>query len=173
VLHAVSLGLVLFVTWLLLSGFFEPLLLSLGVASSVAVVWIAHRMDVVDHEGHPVHLGARVIAYWPWLMGEIVKANIDVAKRIVDPRLPIQPSVFWTKTSQKSELGQVIYANSITLTPGTVSVRVVDGSILVHALTDQAAADVEQGGMDRRVTALENAPEDVPENAPENARGER
>jgi len=156
VLHAISLGLVLFATWLLLSGFFEPLLLTFGVASCLLVVWIAHRMDVVDREGHPIHLGIRIVGYWIWLIGEIIKANIDVARRIVDPKLPIQPNVFWTKVSQKSELGQVIYANSITLTPGTISMRVTDGSILVHALTTESAAGVEQGDMDRRVTALEN-----------------
>ena len=155
-LHAISLGLVLFVTWLLLSGFFEPLLITFGVATCVTVVWIARRMDLVDHEGHPIHLGPRIIVYWLWLIGEIIKSNIDVAKRIIDPRLPIQPTLFWTKTSQQSELGQVIYANSITLTPGTVSVRVVGDSILVHALSAESAAGVAQGDMDRRVSALKS-----------------
>ena len=155
-LHAISLGLVLFVTWLLLSGFFEPLLIAFGIATCVTVVWIARRMDVVDHEGHPIHLGPRIVVYWLWLIGEIIKSNIDVAKRIIDPRLPIQPTLFWTKASQQSELGQVIYANSITLTPGTVSVRVSDGSILVHALSAESAAGVEQGDMDRRVSSLKS-----------------
>jgi multicomponent Na+:H+ antiporter subunit E len=158
VLHAVSLGLVLFITWLLFSGFFEPLLLAFGVVSCLLVVWIAHRMDMIDREGQPIHLGLRIVTYWFWLIGEIVKANVDVARRIIDPKLPIQPNVFWTKASQHSELGQVIYANSITLTPGTISMRVADGSILVHALTAESAAGVEQGDMDRRVAALENAP---------------
>jgi multicomponent Na+:H+ antiporter subunit E len=155
VLHAISLGLVLFATWLLLSGYFEPLLLTFGVASCLVVVWVAHRMDVVDREGHPIHLGLRMIGYWLWLAVEIVKANIDVAKCIVDPRLHIRPNLFWTKASQHSELGQVIYANSITLTPGTITMRVTGGRILVHALTTEAAAGVETGDMDRRVSALE------------------
>ncbi len=154
VLHAISLGLVLFATWLLLSGFFEPLLITFGVATCVIVVWIARRMDLVDHEGHPIHLGPRIFVYWLWLIGEIVKSNIDVAKRIIDPRLPIKPTLFWTKASQQSELGQVIYANSITLTPGTISVRVADGSVLVHALSAESAAGIAQGDMDRRVSAL-------------------
>lgn len=157
-LHAISLGLVLFGTWLLLSGYFEPLLLAFGVISCLAVVWIAHRMDLVDREGHPIHLGPRMFGYWFWLAAEIVKSNIDVARIIVDPRLPIGPKLFWTKASQPSELGQVIYANSITLTPGTVSVRVTGGKILVHALTAQSAAGVETGDMDRRVSALEGGP---------------
>ena len=81
-LHALSLGLVLFCLWLLLSGFFVTLLLSLGVVSVAFVVWIAHRMDVIDHEGHPTHLTIRALLYWPWLIVEIIKANIDVAGAI-------------------------------------------------------------------------------------------
>ena len=153
--HAVSLGLVLFATWLMLSGFFEALLLTFGIASCVLVVWIAHRMDVVDHEGQPVHLGIRIAGYWLWLIVEIVKASIDVARRIVDPKLPIQPNTFWTKASQQTELGQVIYANSITLTPGTITVDIEADEFIVYALT-QSAADGCPGSLERRVAkALE------------------
>ena len=153
--HAISLGLVLFGTWLLFSGIYEPLLLVLGAASCILIVGIAHRMDVVDHEGHPIHLGWRAIGYWVWLIKEIIKSNIDVAKRILDPKLPIDPVLITVKASQPSELGQVVYANSITLTPGTVSIRVNDNTILVHALSTGLAGDLETGEMDRRVTAID------------------
>ncbi len=153
-LHSISLGLVLFGVWLLLSGFFEPLLLGLGVLSCVIVVSIAHRMDVIDREGVPIHLGWRIVAYWVWLAIEIVKANLDVARRILDPKLPIHPVLVRVKASQASELGQVIYANSITLTPGTVSLQVAGGEILVHAIAREMAEDLEGGEMDRRVTAV-------------------
>jgi len=155
VLHAVSLGLVLFGTWLLISGIFTPLLMGLGAVSCLAVVGIAHRMDVVDREGQPIHLGLRAVSYWMWLAVEIVKANIDVARRILDPKMPIDPVMVTVKTSQSSELGLVIHANSITLTPGTVSIRVTDDSILVHAITREMAEDAQSGAMDRRVTAME------------------
>ena len=154
-LHAVSLGLVLAILWLLLSGHFEPLLLGLGVVSVVTVVAVAHRMDVIDHEGHPVHLTWRAILYWPWLLWEIVKANIDVAKAIVRGEMPIEPTVMNVKCTQKSELGQVIYANSITLTPGTVTIAVLGDTLHVHALTPGAREGLETGEMDRRVTAVE------------------
>ena len=153
-LHSISLGLVLFGVWLLLSGIFEPLLLGLGVQSCVIVVLIANRMDLIDHEGHPIHLGWRILTYWVWLTGEIVKASLDVARRILDPKLPIHPLLVRVKASQASELGQVIYANSITLTPGTVSMRVAGGEILVHAIARAVAEDLERGEMDRRVTAV-------------------
>ena len=157
-LHAVSLGVLLALIWLTLSGYLEPLLLTFGIISCVSVVLIAHRMNVIDHEGHPVHLGWRIVAYWPWLIWEIVKSNIDVARRILDPALPISPCMVRVKTTQGSDLAQVIYANSITLTPGTVSIVVEDDSILVHAVAKELADDLETGEMDRRVTAVETRP---------------
>ena len=157
-LHALSLGLVLFCLWLLLSGFFQTLLISLGVASVVSVVWIAHRMDVIDHEGHPIHLTMRAFLYWPWLIVEIIKANIDVARVILRRKMPINPSLVEVKSTQETELGQVVYANSITLTPGTVTIAIDKDIMTVHALTGGAAEDLESGKMDRRVTALEAHP---------------
>ncbi len=154
-LHALSLGLVLYCLWLLLSGYFQALLLTLGAVSVIAIVWIAHRMDVIDHEGHPIHLTARAFLYWPWLIGEIVKSNIDVAKVIMRRKMPISPSVIELKSSQETELGQVIYANSITLTPGTVTVAIDRDILAVHALTREAAEGLQTGDMDRRVTAME------------------
>ena len=158
-LHSISLGLLLFGVWLLLSGIFEPLLLGLGVVSCLVVVLIAHRMDVIDREGHPIHLGWRIVPYWFWLALEIVKSNIDVARRILDPKLPIHPVLIRLPASQKSELGLVIYANSITLTPGTVSVQVEVGEILVHAIAEEPAEALRQGDMDRRVSAAEGPAE--------------
>jgi multicomponent Na+:H+ antiporter subunit E len=155
VLHAVSLGLVLYGAWLLMSGHFEPLLLGLGVVSCVVVVLVCRRMDVVDREGHPVHLTWAAIAYWPWLLWEILKANWDVTKRALHPSLPISPTIVRVKASQRSDVGQVIYANSITLTPGTISVEVGGGEILVHALTREGAESLEGGDMDRRCARVD------------------
>ncbi|MFQ5766006.1 MAG: Na+/H+ antiporter subunit E [Rhodospirillales bacterium] len=157
-LHALSMGLVLFGLWLALSGYFQFLLLSLGVGSVVAVIWIAHRMDVIDHEGHPIHLTVRAFLYWPWLIKEIVKANLDVARAVVRREMPINPTVIEVKSSQETELGQVIYANSITLTPGTVTIGIDRDIMAVHALTRSAAEGLQTGEMDRRVTAMEAHP---------------
>lgn len=148
-------GILLFLTWLLLSGYFQPFLLSLGVASCVLVVFIALRMDVADREAHPIHLSLRIIGYWFWLLKEIWLAAIDVTKRVLSPKPDISPVLIELQTSQKTELGQVIYANSITLTPGTFTIRVFDNQILVHALSREAAAALAEGEMDRRVTNVE------------------
>ena len=154
-IHAISLGVVLAIVWLLLSGHFEPLILTLGLASCVVVVAITRRMDLIDREGHPIQLTRRAVGYWLWLGGEIVKANIDVARRVLAPKMAISPTMVRLASSQKSDLGLVIYANSITLTPGTISVDVEPGEILVHALSRDAARGLEGGDMDRRVSQVE------------------
>lgn len=158
-LHNFSLGLVLFATWLLLSGHFEPLLIGLGIVSVLLVLYISHRMDVIDREGHPIHLGPRVFTYFPWLIWEIIKANIDVTRIILKRDMPISPTLFYVKGSQQSELGQVIYGNSITLTPGTITVDIVDGQLEIHALTRAAADELEKGEMDMRATRMEGMKE--------------
>ncbi len=154
--HVLSLIGVLSALWLLLSGHFaDPVLLALGAASVAFVVFIAHRMDVVDHEGHPIQLSPRAVRYFPWLLWEIVKANIDVAKIILRRRMPLSLCVFTTQGRQHSELGLTIYANSITLTPGTVTISVDGECLTVHALTAAAAAGVGTDEMNHRVAGLE------------------
>jgi multicomponent Na+:H+ antiporter subunit E len=152
--RALSLWIVLFATWLMLSGHFTALLISLGIASCALVVAITMKMEVVDREGHPLDLTMRAPLFWLWLLGEIIKANIDVTRRVLSPGLPVSPTLIHLRASQKSDLGLVIYANSITLTPGTVSVTVAPGRILVHALSREAAEELAAGDMDRRVTRM-------------------
>jgi multicomponent Na+:H+ antiporter subunit E len=153
-LRSLGLFVVLAILWWLLSGFFEPLLLGFGLFSCALVVLIGWRMDVIDHEGHPVELGLRALTYFPWLTLEIIKSNIDVAKRICRAEPDISPQLFRTPASQASELGQVIYANSITLTPGTISLQIEGRRVLVHSLSRDGREGVESGEMDRRVTAM-------------------
>ncbi len=157
-LRALGLWLFCFGLWLLLSGYFDaPLLLMFGVLSCTLVVFIAWCIEKLDPEGQPLHpkIGPQIILYWPWLLWQIVLANLDVAKRILDPRLPISPTMITLKPTQHSEMGQVIYANSITLTPGTVTTSLSEGVLEVHALTREAAESLREGDMDRRVAALE------------------
>lgn len=154
-MYRLSTIVVLFVFWLLLSGYFEPFLMAAGAASAIAVVWLAHRMNVIDREGHPIHLGWRALLYWPWLVKEMVKSAWDVSRIILHPRLPISPEIVRVKPTQKTAVGVVIYANSITLTPGTISVEVGMDEIVVHALTHAGAQGLAEGDMDRRVSRFE------------------
>jgi len=150
-----SLILVLTAVWLLLSGHYDPLFYFLGAVSVAVSVWVSARMRVVDHEGHPVQIAGRVFIYFPWLFKEIIKSNIDVARRVLSPSLPIDPRVITVRASQKTAVGRTIYANSITLTPGTVTIDVRGADLEVHALTRDSAAGVQSGEMDAHVTRFE------------------
>jgi len=154
--HVAGSLLVLYALWLLLSGHGETWLLALGALSALGVLLFSLRMEVVDHESYPLHLHpVRVVRYWGWLLAEIVRSGIAVTRSILDPALPISPTVVRVRTSGRSPLGRVVYANSITLTPGTVSIDVTEGEIEVHALTREFAQDLEGGEMDRRIRGLE------------------
>ena len=154
-IYGVSLTACLFAFWLLLSGHFEPLLIAAGIGSAVAVALFARRMKVLDGEGHPIHLSLRALGYCPWLAKEIVKSAWTVSGIILDPRLPISPTLVRFKPSQRSIVGLVAHANSITLTPGTITVEAEGGEFLVHGLTQAAAEGCKDSEMDRRVSRFE------------------
>ena len=156
--HSISLFVSLYLFWLMLSGFFTPFLLSAGVGSALAVVWFARRMDVVDHEGHPIHLGPKALLYWPWLLKEIVKSAWHVSKIILHQKLPISPTLVRFKPTQRTDVGLVIHAQSITLTPGTITIEAGPNEFLVHGLTRSGAEGVIDSEMDRRATACEGRP---------------
>ena len=153
IIKALLLFVFYFVIWLLLSGHYDPLLLTLGVLSCITCLYVTWKAKFIDEEGLPLHLLIRLPIYILWLFKEIIKANIDTAKIIIinNP----DPQNFRVKSSQKTEAGKVTYANSITLTPGTVT-TVLDGDILeVHALSSDMADDVKSGVMDKKVSWLE------------------
>jgi len=152
--HFIGLAIVLMGAWVLWSWHFTPLLLSFGVVSCIIVLLIARSMGVVDREGAPVDLPPGLLIYLPWLFWEIAKANVDVARIVLHPRLPISPQLIQVRAGQDDDVGRVIYANSITLTPGTVTIDTEGELITVHALTKEAADGVLSGDMDRRVPRL-------------------
>ena len=122
---------------------------------ALAVVWFARRMDVVDHQGQRVYVTSAIFSYWPWLLKEVVVSAWRVSRIILDPKLPISPTLVRFKPGQKTPLGLVMHATSITLTPGTISVEADADEFLVHGLTRESALGVIDSEMDRRVTACE------------------
>ena len=157
VLRNIFLFTVLFAAWLLMSGHYTPLLVGLGVLSCALATVMADRIGGSDEEGLPLHIMARLPAYLVWLLKEIVMSNIATGRLILFGRA--RPGLFTTQASQSTSGGVVTYANSITLTPGTVTIEVEEKggrtAFLVHAVDQPFADDVESGEMDRRVTALE------------------
>lgn len=150
-------GLVVALTlfWLVLSGHYTLLLLLLGAGSVALVAWIAHRMEIVDHE-QPLHMSIGLPSYVLWLAGEIGKAALTVARLVWTPHLVLRPSVDKVPADGMTPLTQVIYANSITLTPGTLSIAVDDESILVHSLQTSGIAALHEGAMRGRAHRLES-----------------
>ena len=154
--------LILFTTlmagWLLMSGIYNVLLIAFGIASCLLCTWLSLRIGATDREGLPTHLFARLPAYLVWLIGEIVSSNIATAKIIL--RGTSDPEIFEVSANQSTAAGLANYANSITLTPGTVTVDIDEAKtgssrFLVHALHPQFGDDVRSGDMDQRNCALE------------------
>lgn len=143
-----SFAVLLIVFWIFLSGHLQPLLLGLGAASVALTVYLSHRMNVIDHESYPVHHLLNFPGFFVYILKEIVKANVDVVARVLGwKKAPVSPQLIEIPQSQKSDLGAVIYANSITLTPGTVTIRLSEDKLTVHALSEEAASELAGGAM--------------------------
>lgn len=143
--------------WLLMSGIYTPLILFLGAISVIFVLYLTRRMDALDEDVFEFKLKRKHFSYWSWLAKEIFKANIDVSKVILSPKMNLSPRLVRVPLSQSNELATVIYANSITLTPGTVSVDIEGDEIIVHALTQGLMDGLTEGDMDQRVNYLEKS----------------
>lgn len=159
--HLLSLFVVLFAFWLLLSGTLELKFVIYGVLTSVAVAWITYPLLLVSAAGAERRYFIlsinpfKLINYFFWLMYQLVMANIDVVSSTVRPELSINPGVCRFRFVSENPLAEVVLANSITLTPGTVTMNVTDDGIYeVHALTDNAAEGLLAGGMQKKVAWL-------------------
>jgi multicomponent Na+:H+ antiporter subunit E len=147
-------GIFLAVFWIALSGHYTPLLLSLGALSVVASIWVVYRMDRVDGEPNELMPTAGLFGYLFWLLWCVIKSNIDVARRIWAPSLPVNPVWVRLETEVETPLEKTLYANSITLTPGTLTTDVREDHFLIHALTQEAVDELREGEMQRRIRRL-------------------
>ncbi|WP_428819128.1 Na+/H+ antiporter subunit E [Microbulbifer sp. MCCC 1A16149] len=156
--YTFSLFAVLAFIWLANSGLYSPLILFFGLLSVLFVILIARRMKVVDGESLPLHLWSSLPGYYLWLLRKIITSNLEVVGCIwgslLPGRKPITPVSKYIPTVLRTDLGKVLYANSITLTPGTVSIDVGKDSILVHALTQDGLQELERGEMEQRIHKL-------------------
>ncbi len=138
--YALILGVTLAAYWLTLSGYFhKPLILFFGVMSVLFTLGLSARMKILDKETVPYVYIPKTLSYFVWLFNEVVKANVAVAKAVLSPELKISPSMIKVPTHQDTDIGKTMFANSITLTPGTVSVDMEEDGVLVHALLAEMA----------------------------------
>ena len=144
---------ILFSLWLLMSGHYNVLIVSLGIISCAFCVYVSKRGKLIDDEGLPIFFMPRLLNYLIWLFKEILKSNLSTAKVIINGK--VEPETFTVKTSQVTDVAQVTYANSITLTPGTVTTKIQKGVFEVHALNSDFGNDVRTNEMDKKVTWLE------------------
>lgn len=154
-MRACLLFVVLMTFWVILSGETAPFLIGAGIFTCAFATWISHRLEVVGDEGQPVRGLRPFLLYLPWLFWQVMLANIDVIRRIWGPSERISPRLFRLPISVRHPVAKTLYANSITLTPGTVTVRVEEDHLLVHALTDEAEAALLDGTMEERIRYME------------------
>lgn len=150
--------LILFSFWILLSGETNPILISSGILSSLLVSYFSY--DMLISKGNlkkNIIMYMKFLKYQPYLLFQIILANIDVIYRVLHPKLPIDPVVVKFKTNLEKEFCIVTYGNSITLTPGTVTIDInKDKEFIVHALVSNYADSLLKGEMEKRIKQIEN-----------------
>lgn len=154
VLTYFSLLLLLLAVWFVFSGFFNTFFIVAAVICCLLAVLGGRRFRTIDSEGHPVRLLLRAPIYWLWLFKEMAVSSLQVARIVWQPKPKISPTLATLPCRLATPTGQVTYANSITLTPGTVCLDVNERELLVHALRAEGIADLREGGMQRRVQWL-------------------
>ncbi len=139
-MYAPGLVLALAAFWFALSGETAPLFLGLGALSVILTLWLAARLRILDRDASPYHRFPQLLIYLLWLIFQIVKANVSVIARVLGPRSAIDPAIVRVRTNARTDLGKTLFANAITLTPGTVTVDVNGDRVVVHALVSRNAA---------------------------------
>jgi multicomponent Na+:H+ antiporter subunit E len=154
--RVLALIVVLTATWLLLSGYFDkPLLLAFGVGSVALATWLAVRAGMADGDGLPGHIFPGIFGYMLWITVEVGKANLIVARQALAVEPKLSPKLFLAPNPPRTPVGKVIFGNSITLTPGTVTVDLREDEILVHGLTEELADVDGIRDMGERVARIE------------------
>ena len=139
--------------WFALSGETAPLFLMLGALSALLTLWLVARLKIIDRDASPYHHAPNILVYGGWLLVEIVKANLAVIRRILGPTHAIDPVMVNVTTTARTNLGKALFANSITLTPGTVTVDVDGDRLKVHALVRETSTAQSFAPMDRKAAS--------------------
>jgi multicomponent Na+:H+ antiporter subunit E len=153
-MHMTKWTILLSTFWLLLSGYIQPLLLGFGAVSVIVVLFVLKRMDDVDQEKQELGTGLRLIRYLPWLTWQIITSSLQVTKLIWGSTDKLSPSLATIKVDNVPPKRRALYANSITLTPGTLSVDLVGDEITVHALQKSSIEELEQKVMENKITQI-------------------
>lgn len=155
--------LLLFAFWLVLSGHFTATYIIIGALAAGLVTFLTHDLfySIFQH-GKSATTSYRTIflqvyyfiAYLPWLLSRIIMANVQVAYLVLHPKMPIDPVLFLFRTKMRKSISQVTLANSITLTPGTITISLEDGNYIVHALNPTLAQELANAVMQNKVAKI-------------------
>jgi multicomponent Na+:H+ antiporter subunit E len=141
----------LFGLWILLSGKLDAFHLSIGFFGAALIAWINTEPQHLDEPPLPL---ARLVLYLPWLFWEVVKSSLNITKIILDPKLPINPRLVQYPTNLGSNTAVVLLGNSITLTPGTVTIEVSSSKLVIHALDDESSNELESRSMEQKIAEV-------------------
>jgi multicomponent Na+:H+ antiporter subunit E len=142
--HLFRLGVILVVAWLLLSGMYEPLMLTFGAISVLISLWLTKRMLRIDQEQYTFFVTASLLTFLAKLSYKIVLSNIDVTLRVLGIK-PVESTFITIKVPFEDDVAKVLYANAITLTPGSASIALSENTLLVHTISEQGAEDLAKG----------------------------
>lgn len=152
--HTVSFGMTLALFWVLMSGHTSLFMLSLGAASVAVVMYLVYRLDMLDGETHPVGFLQKLPQFLIWLLHDLILSNIQVVKYIWQAKPDISPTLLTYKLHHAGDIEKVIYANAISVTPGTLTVELLQDSITVHALTEAVSSNIRSGEKSQKVRQL-------------------
>lgn len=144
----------LFAVWVLWGGLLKTPVLQLGVASSILVTWLALRMDLPRPYLYTLNLLYRLPRYWLWLLVQMVVSNVQVLRLVLGPKSSLNTTLVDIQALPRGNFGRALLGNTITLTPGTLTIAIDGKTIAVHCLTEANARDLAAGAMNRRVAEV-------------------
>ncbi|MDA0811296.1 MAG: Na+/H+ antiporter subunit E [Verrucomicrobia bacterium] len=148
----------LLLTWVIFSGLFDPFHLALGVVSCLLVTWMSSRMlftNRTDGMGVRARQAFMLVGYLSWLLWQIVMANVHILKLALSPAGlgEVRPRIVRFRTGLRTDFGKFLLAQSITLTPGTVTIKIIGDEFVIHAIS-RFSADGLDGAMEARIAAI-------------------
>jgi multicomponent Na+:H+ antiporter subunit E len=145
---------ILFLVWVLWGGLLKTPVLQLGIASSILVAWLSLRMDLPRPYLYTLNLLYRLPRYWLWLLLQMVVSNIQVLRLVLGPKASLNTTLIDIEALPRGNFGRALLGNTITLTPGTLTIAIDAKTITVHCLTEANARELAEGSMNRRVAQV-------------------
>jgi len=145
----------LLIFWFMLSGHFSVIIVTSAVIYALIAAYFTHDYFIEKISFAGIKRIFKFIAYLPWLFWEIIMANLQVAYIVLSPKMPISPELVETETDLKTDYGKTALGNSITLTPGTVTIEIENSKILVHAITKEHAQDIRNKDIEKKILRIE------------------